>query len=990
MTRHDDDPQTTPPPALDAALGPGPAPRPGPDPGHAAVPRSRTGVAFHLAVFASTVAFFVVAGYRDPVELFRPVYLLWVIPMAVVSLFPITGESGTRVGLDFPLSMTVAALYAPASAALITFVGSFDPREIRRTVPVSRALFNRSQVALATAAASGVFHVWATADSSFVWIGLAALPAVPAAYVVNVALVTTAMSLDFGVTIRQVVSGLRVEGTDRFLLGYLALGYLGMLLAGAYARLGNLTLLALLGPLLLARQLYVRGRILANTTRDLSGSLQRMRRLHAISDALERVRNPAELARTLANGLVELTGQHRFVVFLGEVGALAAVASAGPVGGEGGGGPVADLARRCLGSDGPSRRPDAPPWSSIAVPLRSGGTVVGAVVGLAAEGSAFDRSDDDLIEVLSSRTAVAIGNARLLDEARAAADRYRALVEQLPAVTYTEAADGALTYVSPQIETLTGRGLEAFRSDRRTWIEMVHPDDRAAVTAAKERSRREGSPFTSEYRLVAGDGRTLWAREGSVPIPATDSAPAHREGVLFDISDRKAAEDRLEFLAYHDPLTELPNRALFSALLEKAIARARRVDAAVAVLSVDLDHLKLVNDALGHDAGDQLLRETASRLRVSVRDADVVARVGGDEFLVLLPDLPMDRPGRALAIAEGLARRIQQDVHQPLVLGGAEFDFSTSVGISIYPLDAEDAASLVRNADAAMYQSKRLAPGRYAVFSSLSSAAQESLRITTRLRRAVREARWELHYQPIVDLFLRRWVSVEALVRWRDVDRTLRPPAEFIPLAEETGVIDEITRWVVGAMARDLASWRSTSATIDATFNLSPRELWQPTLVPDLRAQLDANGVEPGWVTIEITESGIVMQPETVLRTLHALHGEGFRIAIDDFGTGHSSLARLTELPADVVKLDRSLVRDLPGSSAARSIAKATIQMLNSLGLVPLAEGIETEAQATYLAELGCPLGQGFLFAEPIPASEVASSLRLGAAPESRPLDPPA
>ncbi len=970
--------------------GPETSPPPAPDPGRVAPPRSRAGVAFHLAVFAVTIGFFVAAAIADPGELFQPTDLLWVIPMAVVSLFPITGESPTRVGLDFPLSMAVAALYAPAPAALITFVGSFDPREIRRTVPLSRALFNRSQVALATAAAAAVFHVWATADSPFALIALAALPAVPSAYGVNVALVTTAMSLDFGVTVRQVLSGLRVEGSDRFLLGYLALGYLGMLFAGAYARLGNLTLLALLGPLLLARQLYVRGRILADTTKELSGSLQRMRRLHAISDALERLRDQPELARTLANGLVELTGEHRFVVFLGEPRTLTAVASAGPSIDAQDGPPVIELARRCLGSNGPVRSPDAPPWTAIAVPLRSGGAQIGALVARAADGRPFDRSDDDLIEVLCARTAVAIGNARLLDEAHAAADRYRALVEQLPAVTYTEASDGTLTYVSPQVEALTGHAPASFCRDPDAWNEMIHPDDRTAALAAKERSRREGSAFTSEYRMVTRDGRTLWAREGSVPIPASETVPAHREGVLFDISDRKAAEDRLEFLAYHDPLTELPNRALFSALQEQAIARARRAAGAVAVLSVDLDHMKLVNDALGHDAGDQVLRETANRMRLSVRDADVVARVGGDEFLILLPDLPMDRPGRALAIAEGLARRIQQDVHQPLVLGGAEFDFSTSVGISIYPLDAEDAASLVRNADAAMYQSKRLAPGRYAVFSSLSSAAQESLRITTRLRKAVREARWELHYQPIVDLFLRQWVSVEALVRWRDVDRTLRQPAEFIPLAEETGVIDEITRWVVGAMARDLATWRSASIPIGATFNLSPRELWQPTLVADLRAQLDAQGVEPGWVTVEITESGVVMQPEAVLRTLHALHAEGFRIAIDDFGTGHSSLARLTELPADIVKLDRSLVRDLPDSKAARSIAKATIQMLNSLDLVPLAEGIETEAQAIYLAELGCPLGQGFLFAEPVPASAITSWLRRGEGASARPLDPPA
>jgi diguanylate cyclase (GGDEF)-like protein/PAS domain S-box-containing protein len=963
---------------------------------------SRAGLVFHLTVFAGTAAFIVAAGWADPSDLFRPVYLLWAIPMAIVSLFPIAGPQGARLGLDFPLSMAVAALYGPAPAALITFAGSCDPRELRGGVPPSRALFNRSQVALATAAASAVFHLWATADSSFGWLILASVPSVPTAYVVNVGLVTVAMILDLGLTIRQVLSGLRVEGTDRFVLSYLALGYLGMLLAGVYVRLGNLTLLALLGPLLLARQLYVRGRVLADTTHDLSGSLGRMRRLHAISDALEPLRDQERLAAALAEGLVELTGGGRFVVFLSEEETLVAAAAAGA--------PVdrtepsvtpedpgvrtdhreTDLALRCSGGADPIRSPDEPPWRSIAVPLRSGGALVGALVATSAAEHPFGRSDDDVIEVLCSRAAAAIRGARLLDDSRAAAARYRALVEQLPAVTFTESADGSITYVSPQVSVLTGFAAGALVAPTGSLLRIVHPDDRPAVAAAKERSRRAGAPFAAEYRVVTRDGHELWVRESSALVPAADPALAQREGVMIDVSDRKAAQERLAFLAYHDSMTELPNRALFSALLDTALARARRNQTAVSVLSIDLDHLKLVNDALGHDAGDQLLRETAGRLRAAVRESDTVARVGGDEFLVLLPDLPVERPGRALTVAEGLARRIQRGVHRPVVLSGGEFDFSTSIGISIFPLDAEDAHGLVRNADAAMYQSKRLAPGRYAVFSSLTSATRETLRMTTRLRKAVRERRWEVHYQPIVDLYLRRWISVESLVRWRDVDRSLRPPAEFIPLAEEVGLIDQITKWVVAQMARDLAGWRAATG-LQATFNLSPRELWQPTLVPELTALLETRGVEAKWVTVEITESGVATQPEAVMRTLHALHAEGFRIAIDDFGTGQSSLARLMELPVDVVKMDRSLVRDLPGSREARSIAKATVQMVNNLDLVPLAEGVETEEQAEFLAEIGCPLGQGFLFGRPVPAAAITSHLRASMAEASeRSLDPPA
>jgi diguanylate cyclase (GGDEF)-like protein/PAS domain S-box-containing protein len=541
-------------------------------------------------------------------------------------------------------------------------------------------------------------------------------------------------------------------------------------------------------------------------------------------------------------------------------------------------------------------------------------------------------------------------------------------------MTYLDGSAGRPIYVSPQIEALCGYTPEEWLASEGLWRRCVHPADRARVMDQWRRSKVERSAFLSEYRMTRRDGRVVWVRDEAVLVPGPRGEEGFWQGVVVDVTARREAEDRVEFLAFHDKLTELPNRALFEQLLEQSLRNAERHGTGVAVLSLDVDGLKLVNDSLGHEAGDELLRHAAAALRDSTRQEDVAARVGGDEFVVLAADLPVrDQPGAALAAAESMAARVLERLRQPVDLRGTEFYPSTSIGISVYPLDANDAASLVRNADAAMYQAKRTAPGSYVMSSGAAGAFADALTKASRLRQAAREGLWALEYQPIVELRTRTVAAFESLLRWHQPDGRTAAAWEFIDLAEEMGLMPPIMDWVLGELCRWVPRWRGEGWTFGVSFNLSARQLWERSLPERIFERLAASGLDPRGLTVEVTESGVMSQPEHAGGILRALHDGGIRVAIDDFGTGYSSLSRLRELPVDVVKIDRSFVRDLPADRDARSIVRAMLQLATSLEIVPLAEGIETEEQLEFLREHGCVLGQGYLFARAMSAERVSS-----------------
>jgi len=559
---------------------------------------------------------------------------------------------------------------------------------------------------------------------------------------------------------------------------------------------------------------------------------------------------------------------------------------------------------------------------------------------------------------------------------------YGALVEQIPAIVYQDATDENWTtvYVSPQISNLLGVTPKEWIGDNQLWSEMLHDDDRERAIEEVERGIASGEPYTVEYRMVGRDGRVRWFQDTAVMLADAEGKPAFTHGVMLDITERREAEERLTYLAYHDNLTGMPNRAMFDELLELSLARARRADRGVAVLALDIDNFKLVNDSLGHEAGDRLILQVALRLQDATRDTDLVARSGGDEFLMLLADLDQASPvndenGGALT-AQAVANRVLQAFEAPFEVDGTELYVTASIGISVFPLDAADAVSLMRNADSAIYLAKAAGPGGYVLNHLENEGALSKLSLSTRLRKAVEHQDWALHYQPLVDLFSGDMFGVEALIRWPDPSGGLVPPGDFIPLAEEMGLIEAIGAWVVEEICRQDEIWRAEGLELEIGFNLSPRQLWQPDPVGRIADQIENAGIDPQRITVEITESTAMHDPDRTLGVLHGFKDHGLKLAIDDFGTGYSSLSRLRYMPVDVLKIDRTFVRDVNSDVQSASMVSAIIALASNLKMDPLAEGIETEEEWRFLAARGCSQGQGFLFSRPVPPEEILAMHR--------------
>jgi diguanylate cyclase (GGDEF)-like protein/PAS domain S-box-containing protein len=594
-----------------------------------------------------------------------------------------------------------------------------------------------------------------------------------------------------------------------------------------------------------------------------------------------------------------------------------------------------------------------------------------------------------LVVTLRDRTEVEAGrSARFEAEAK-----YRALVEHIPAVVYLDPVDedSESIYVSPQVIELLGISQDEWLADPYAWRHHVHPEDIDRAWDDYQHAYNAHKPLNHEYRMVHEDGTIHWVLEQAYPIDDEQGKPWLIQGVIFDITERKRAEEQVAFLAYHDKLTGLPNRALFEEMLEAAIARANRHGLGVGVLYLDLDNFKLVNDSLGHHAGDELLKQLAERLRGCTRETDLVARQGGDEFLLLLADLqrgmgPVVGTEAGLLVAESVATRVHEALQEPFDLGGVEFFTSASVGVSLFPQDATDATSLLKNADTAMYQSKKAEPGGYVVYATGGNEAIERLSLTTRLRRAVEQKHWVLHWQPIVDLADGTVTGLEALIRWREPNGGIVPPGEFIPIAEELGLIEAIGDWVIDELARQHQAWKAQGIHIRLGFNLSPRQLWSGHLAEKLIEKLSSAGVGAHDVVVEITESTAMADPDRTQRVLSELHAWGLTLAIDDFGTGYSSLARLKHLPVDILKIDRSFIHDVDLDGDSGRMVEAMIQLAHGLGMVPLAEGIETEGELAFLRQAGCTRGQGFLFSRPVPAEEIPALLARGTLFEDPPV----
>jgi diguanylate cyclase (GGDEF)-like protein/PAS domain S-box-containing protein len=546
--------------------------------------------------------------------------------------------------------------------------------------------------------------------------------------------------------------------------------------------------------------------------------------------------------------------------------------------------------------------------------------------------------------------------------------RFRALVKNSADIITIHDADGTTTYESPSAARLLGRPPGALIG--RSPFESIHPRDVARVREAFDIVvHGDAPPAAVEFRYRHARGRWMWLE--AVGNNLLDYP--HIGGVVLtsrDITRRKAAERRIQFLAHHDVLTDLPNRALMYDRLEVALAQAHRHGHGVAALFIDLDRVKVVNDTLGHAAGDRLLQEVATRLCRCTREGDTVARLGGDEFMVVLPNL--GDPQGAAAVAE----KVLESLARPMPLDGQEIFISASIGISLFPADAKDAEDLLRNADAAMYSAKRLGGNNYQFYTAdLNAQMQERLAIEHGLRVALQRSELHLVYQPKIDLLSRRIIGVEALVRWHHPSLGPISPERFIPIAEETGLIVPIGEWVLRTACQKIRDWRDQGIELPVAVNLSARQFRQRNLAQTINAILSETGIPPACLEIEITESDVMENAESAIATLDQLKARGINISIDDFGTGYSSLSYLKRFPLDILKIDRSFVRDIAIDSDDAAIVEAIIALARSLDIKVVAEGVESESQVAFLSRSGCDFAQGFLFSPPVTAEEIPALL---------------
>ena len=601
-------------------------------------------------------------------------------------------------------------------------------------------------------------------------------------------------------------------------------------------------------------------------------------------------------------------------------------------------------------------------------------------------GRVWSPGEIELLRVMAGAIAEDVERGRRVSAEEIISDRYRSIVQHIPAVTYIDALDDAAStlFVSPQVEEMLGYTAHEWMTDADLWLRIVHPDDRARAAAENQRHNETGETFSLDYRVYRKDGRIVWVHDEARMFRDERGVPAFSLGVMIDITEIKRGDEKVAFLTYHDELTGLPSRSMFEELLELSITRAKHHEASVAVICVDIDDFRLVNDSLGRLAGDEVLNVVAGRLREAARETDLVARRSGDTFLLLLADLERegDDVEAAVARAETAAQRVLDALALPFRAGGTELYVSASIGISLFPQDGDETGSLLRNAEAAMLESKK---GGHAYLVSNRGALDSSakLRFVTRLRKAVESQRWALHYQPILELATGRMQGVEALIRWIEPDGTMVPPGDFIPLAEELGLIEAIGDWVVRELVYQAQAWSELDIDLDISFNLSPRQFWQPDLAEGILERIREGGVDPSRVVVEITESSAMNDPDKAQAILEDLHAGGLRIAIDDFGTGYSSLARIRDMPVDVLKIDRSFVSGVDVDPQNQSIVSAFIELARGLGMTTLAEGIETEGELAFVLERGCVMGQGFYFSKPVPPEEIIA-LAYGGLPVAR------
>ncbi len=546
------------------------------------------------------------------------------------------------------------------------------------------------------------------------------------------------------------------------------------------------------------------------------------------------------------------------------------------------------------------------------------------------------------------------------------------VVEQSSVSVLITDAQGGIIYVNPRFCQLTGYAREEVYGRKPSLLQSgntpvwAYQDLWNSITAGRE--------WRGEFQNRKKNGDLYWESALITPLKNPEGVITHYIGLLEDLSERKKTEKLFKHMAYHDALTDLPNQTLFNDLLLRALARAKQNQQMVAVMILDLDRFKVINETLGHRLGDQVIQLVGERLSGRLRKEDTIARMSGDEFLLLLPGLTHFRE----AIVQ--AQSIMDAFQEPFVCDGRELHINASLGISLYPEDANDSQTLLKNADAALYDAKDAGRSNYKFYKvKIQALASERLALENALRRGLEREEFLVYYQPQVNVQTGQIIGAEALVRWQHPELGILGPIEFIPLAEETGLIVPLGKWVLATACAQNRAWQLAGLpAMRMAVNLSARQFQEPELVETILKILAEAELQPTFLELEITESILMKDINITNMILKWLNKKGIRIAIDDFGTGYSSLMYLKRFPIDTLKIDRSFIRDSLVNSDNAALVTAIASLAKNLNLNVIAEGVETEGQLSFISGLHCDEMQGFLFSPPVPAEIMTELLKTG------------
>lgn len=587
-----------------------------------------------------------------------------------------------------------------------------------------------------------------------------------------------------------------------------------------------------------------------------------------------------------------------------------------------------------------------------------------------APGEVFSKEDEEFLRKVSASVALAVENAWLFTSLRESEERFRAVADNIAQFAWIADEKGKILWYNKRWYDYTGATSEEM--EHSGWQQLVHPHYLKRVVEKINRSIESGESWEDTFPLQGNEDQYRWFLSRAIPIRDREGAVTRWFGTGTDITERREIEEEMKQIAHHDALTGLPNRRLFIEIINVEREQARRHRKNMAILFVDLDRFKEVNDTLGHEVGDELLKETAFRLKSVVRSSDTVARIGGDEFNILLTDL--NRPEDTADIA----RNIIASFRQPFRLNEQEMNITTSVGISVYPDDSDEIDTLLRFADIAMYHAKGLGRNQYQFYNrAINVKSLESFKFENMLRQSLEKGEMMLYYQPQIDIHSRKITCAEALLRWNHPEKGIIEPDEFIPLAEENGFINALDAWAVKAACTQIKKWHSEGLPpICVTVNLASRCLQSPNEVELIAEILRDTGVDARYLDLEITETTAMGKIERTAPTLSRLSGMGIGISIDDFGTGYSSLNYLKKLPVKRIKIDKSFVKDIPQDAQDRAIFSAVTAMAHTMKMTVVAEGVETKAQLDFVSKTGCDEVQGFVFSKPLPPEEFSKLLK--------------